>query len=81
MPSSFKHRSTRIITLDLGDEITDHCAPGDIVLVPDGSKWWTHFIDEAGEVDCYDEPFDSYDKAIGAAKAAAEYAAESANSN
>lgn len=76
MSNSFKHRNTRIVTLELGEEIADKCAPGDIVIVPDGSKWWTHFIDETGEIDCYDAPFESYNKALGAAKSAAEFAAE-----
>ena len=76
MSKFVQHRNTRIVTLERGEDIAGHCAPGDIVLVPDGEKWWTHFIDEIGEIDCYDAPFDNYNKALGAARAAAEFAAE-----
>ena len=76
MSSFIHHRNIRIVTLDDGESIAEHCMPGDIVIVPDGDHWWTHFIDEAGEIDCYDAPFDSYGKALGAAKSAAEFAAE-----
>ena len=76
MSNFIKHRNTRIVTLQLGEDIGVHCTPGDIVIVPDGDAWWTHFIDEVGEIDCYDAPFPSYGKALGAAKAAAEFAAE-----
>lgn len=76
MANTILHRNVRIVTLESGEDMAAHCAPGDIVLVPDGDAWWTHFIDETGEIDCYDEPFSSYGKALGAAKAAAEFAAE-----
>ena len=76
MANFIQHRNTRIVTLQSGEEIAACCAPGDIVIVPDGDNWWTHFIDEIGEIDCYDAPFASYGKALGAAKSAAEFAAE-----
>jgi len=44
--------------------------------VRDASGWWTDFVGENGEVDRYDAPFDSYNKALWAAKAAAEFAGE-----
>lgn len=73
MATSITHRHTRIVTLDPQEDIHAHCGPGDIALVPDGAGWWTKFVGEDGEVDSYDEPFESYNKALWAAKAAAEF--------
>ena len=46
---------------------------GDIAIEhrPDG--WWTSFVGELGEADAYDEPYPSYNEALWAAKAAAEF--------
>jgi hypothetical protein len=74
MPAVIRHRSTNIITLEPGETIADHCRPGDIALEQDGDGWWTRFIGENGDVDSYDAPFDNYNKALWAAKAAAEFA-------
>lgn len=73
MPTIIKHRNTNIVTLLPGEVVADCCRPGDIALVPDGDGWWTEFIGEAGEVERYDAPFDAYQKALWAAKAAAEF--------
>lgn len=73
MSTFIKHRNIRIVTLALGETIPAQCGPGDIALVQDGPGWWTHFIGPDREVDSYDVPFDSYNKALWAAKAAAEY--------
>ncbi|MGE5622385.1 MAG: hypothetical protein ACM3WS_04440 [Bacillota bacterium] len=73
MATTVKHRSTSIVTLDAGETIAGQCKPGDIALVRDDAGWWTHFVGENGEIDSYDTPFDSYNKALWAAKAAAEF--------
>ena len=72
MSSFITHRRVRIVTLEPGENILEKCCAGDIALAPDGDKWWTHFVGENGKVDSYDEPYDSYNKALWAAKAAAE---------
>jgi hypothetical protein len=73
MPAIIKHRNTNIVTLESGEAIAEHCSAGDIALVQDGDGWWTNFVGENGEVDAYDAPFESYNKALWAAKAAAEF--------
>lgn len=75
MPSIIKHRRTTIVTLEDEETIAQHCQDGDIALVRDGDGWWTHFVGSDGQVDSYDAPFDSYNKALWAAKAAAEFEA------
>lgn len=75
MATTIKHRNVNIITLAPGEVIAEQCRPGDIALVEDGG-WWTSFVGENGEVDNYDAPFESYNKALWTAKAAAEFQAE-----
>lgn len=75
MPTIIKHRNIRIVTLEQGEAVMDHCRDGDIAIVPDAAGWWTDFVGENGEVDRYDAPFESYNKALWAAKAAAEFSA------
>lgn len=76
MPTTIMHRGTNIITLQRDEHIHEHCAAGDIAIVQDEAGWWTKFVGENGEVESYDEPFETYNKALGTAKAAAEFAAE-----
>jgi hypothetical protein len=76
MPTFIKHRNTRIVTLEQDETILQQCQAGDIAIVRDTNGWWTDFVGENGEVDRYDAPFDSYQKALWAAKAAAEFAGE-----
>jgi hypothetical protein len=76
MPTIITHRNTRIVTLETGETIKDQCQSGDIAIVQADDGWWTHFVRENGEVDSYDAPFDTYSRAVGAAKAAAEFDAE-----
>ncbi len=73
MPTIIKHCQTNIVTLNDDETIAQHCGAGDIVLVQDGTGWWTHFIGSDGQVDSYDAPFENYNKALWAAKAAAEF--------
>lgn len=75
MPSIIRHRRTNIVTLENGETIEQHCRAGDIALVQEGNGWWTYFVSESGEVDGYDEAFENYNKALWAAKAAAEFEA------
>ena len=72
MPTSIVHRRVRIVTLAEHEKIAEVCRAGDIALVPEGTRWWTHFVGEDGAVDSYDAPFDTYNKALWTAKAAAE---------
>lgn len=76
MATCIKHCGINIVTLASGDSITTVAAPGDIVLEQDGAGWWTRFVDEDGQVESYDAAFDSYNKALWTAKAAAEFQAE-----
>lgn len=76
MPTTITHRNVNILTFELGETVPQQCHPGDILLVRDAAGWWTRFVDEHGEIESYDEPFDNYNKALWTAKAAAEYASE-----
>lgn len=73
MSTTIKHRNVNIITLETGETIASQCRPGDIALAPEGAGWSVHFIGDEGEVDSYDEPFETYNKALWSAKAAAEF--------
>ncbi|HJV54175.1 MAG TPA: hypothetical protein VJ652_22090 [Noviherbaspirillum sp.] len=73
MATTIKHRKVNIVTLAAGETIADQCRPGDIALAQEGNGWWTHFVGDGGEVDSYDAPFGSYNEALWAAKAAAEF--------
>ena len=76
MPAIINHHGVRIVTLGDGDVLAAVCLPGDIVIEKDGAGWWTRFVNERGEVDSYDEPFEKFEKALWTAKAAAEFQAE-----
>ncbi len=76
MSTVITHRRINIVTLEHGESIAEHCRGGDIAIVQDETGWWTHFVGENGTYESYDAPFDSYNKALWAAKAAAEFSAE-----
>ncbi|MES2535522.1 MAG: hypothetical protein V4632_06575 [Pseudomonadota bacterium] len=76
MATTIKHRKTNIVTLEAGETIEEQCGPGDIALVQDNEGWWTHFIGKDGVIDSYDAPFETYNKALWTAKAAAEFEGE-----
>jgi len=73
MSTTIVHRRINIVTLDPDEDIATHCGPDDIALVQEGGGWWVHFVGENGVSDTYDAPFDSYNHALWAAKAAAEF--------
>lgn len=73
MPSIVKHRKTQIVILDEGETIQGQCSPGDIAIMKNSEGWWTYFVSDNGEIDSYEAPFDSYNKALWTAKAAAEF--------
>lgn len=74
MATTIRHRRTAIVTLEEGESIADKCVPGDIALVQENGGWWAHFIGDDGSIDSYDEAYPTYNQALWAAKAAAEYA-------
>lgn len=73
MATVITHHSVNIVVLEAGEEIAGLCAPGDIAIVNDAAGWWLKFVGEGGQVDCYGEPYPSYNAALGSAKAAAEF--------
>lgn len=76
MSTVIHHRGIKIVTLAHDESIVDHCRQGDIAIVREEAGWWTYFVGADGKTDGYDAPFDSYDKALWTAKAAAEFSAE-----
>ena len=73
MVTIVRHRNVNIVVLGPGELIEGHCGPGDIAIhtAPDG--WWTSFVAVDGSIDSYDMPYSTYNAALGAAKAAAEF--------
>jgi hypothetical protein len=67
------HRKVNIVVLEAHEPIAVHCAPGDIAIVAGADGWSLHFIGQDGNVDSYDRPYKSYNEALWAAKAAAEF--------
>jgi hypothetical protein len=76
MATTIVHCGIRIVTLAEEEIILDHCRADDIAIVRDTAGWWTYFVGDGGEISGYDAPFESYNKALWTAKAAAEFAAE-----
>lgn len=73
MASVVCHRRVNIVVLEAGETIAGHCKGGDIAITATPEGWWTSFIDKDGMVDGYDQPYASYNEALWAAKAAAEF--------
>lgn len=73
MPTVVRHRKVNIVVLDSGESIAMHCKPGDIAISAAPEGWWTSFVARDGAVDSYDQPYGSYNEALWAAKAAAEF--------
>ena len=73
MATIIKHRKVNIVILAAGEPIATHCGPGDIAICAAADGWWTSFVDSDGTVDSYDIPYRTYNEALWAAKAAAEY--------
>lgn len=76
MPTVLRHRKVNIVVLDEGEQLLDFVQPLQILIVPEQDQWWTHFVASDGSVDSYDVPFPSYNQALWAAKAAAEFGLE-----
>jgi hypothetical protein len=68
-----RHRKVNIVVLEADEPIHAHCTAGDIAIVAAADDWWTHFIGSDGAIDSYDRPYQSYNEALWAAKAAAEF--------
>jgi hypothetical protein len=73
MATVIQHRKVNIVVLDAGEAVAACCGPGDIAIVAQADGWWNSFIDRSGAVHGYDRPYASYNEALWAAKAAAEY--------
>ncbi len=73
MASVIKHRRVNIVVLEAGEAIASLCHPGDIAISAGEDGWYNSFIDSDGSVEGYDIPYRSYNEALWAAKAAAEF--------
>ncbi len=73
MVTVVKHRKVKIVVLAEHELLAEHCKAGDIAILNDGQGWWVKFVGDDGQVDCYGEPFPSYNEALWSSKAAAEF--------
>ncbi len=73
MATIIKHRKVNIVVLEADEAIAGHCGPGDIAICAASDGWWTSFVDADGAIDSYDMPYRTYNEALWAAKAAAEF--------
>ena len=73
MVTLVRHRKVNIVVLEENETLAGHCSPCDIGIVSDSAGWWVRFVGEGGQVDCYGVPYPSYNEALWAAKAAAEF--------
>lgn len=73
MATVVQHRNVNLVSLEAHEPIASHCGPGDIAIVTGADGWSLHFIGRDGTVNGYDRPYASYNEALWAAKAAAEY--------
>jgi len=72
MPTFVQHNNINIVTLYRDDEIAEHCQPGDVVLKQEGDHWMTYEVRASGQIATVGFPCESYDKAMEAAKTAAD---------
>lgn len=77
MATQTTHHGIRIFTLEPGESVSEHCGPNDIAIAQEDDGWWLWFVGDDGEIEGYDQPFDSLRQASGSARAAAEIMAES----
>ena len=73
MATVLKHRKVNIVVLEQNEQIAGNCRRGDIAIVTDQAGWWIKFVGEDGQIDCYGDPYGSYNEALWSAKAAAEF--------
>ena len=73
MVNVIKHRKVKIVVLEQEQEIAAHCGDGDIAIFSNGEGWWIKFVGADGHIDCYGDPYPSYNEALWSAKAAAEF--------
>jgi hypothetical protein len=73
MATVVQHRKVNIVVLEQNEDIKGNCRGGDIAILADSAGWWVKFIGAGGQVDCYGIPYASYNEALWAAKAAAEF--------
>ena len=73
MVTTMKHRKVNIVVLDDGEQVVLCCAPGDIAICAEPDGWWTRFVARDGTIDSYDQPYPTFQEALWAAKAAAEF--------
>lgn len=73
MATIVKHRNVNIVIMDEGEAISALCGPGDIAITARADGWWNSFVDADGTIAPYDAPYRSYNEALWAAKAAAEF--------
>jgi len=73
MATVLRHRKVNIVVLEQDEPIAGHCRDGDIAIVVDGEGWWIKFVGADGHIDCYGDPYPSYNEALWSAKAAAEF--------
>jgi hypothetical protein len=76
MATVVQHRNVNLVSLKAHEPLAAHCGPGDIAIAVAADGWWLHFIGRDGAVNSYDRPYASYNEALWAAKAAAEYGFE-----
>jgi hypothetical protein len=73
MASIIRHRRVNIVVLEQGEAIESTCGPGDIAIIAAQDGWWNSFVAGDGSIDSYDMPYPTYNEALWAAKAAAEF--------
>lgn len=73
MATIVRHRKVNIVVLDEGEQIAALCGPGDIAILHASDGWLNSFVDADGAIDSYDIPYPTYNEALWAAKAAAEF--------
>jgi hypothetical protein len=73
MASIIRHRRVNIVVLEAGEAVEGHCGPGDIAISAAADGWWNSFVAGDGSIERYDRPYPTYNEALWAAKAAAEF--------
>jgi N-acyl-L-homoserine lactone synthetase len=73
MAKTIQHRGVNIVSLAAEESIAEYCKARDIAILTESTGWSVHFIGQNGSIDSYDQPYPSYNAALWACKAAAEF--------
>ena len=56
--------SNEIVVLEANETVANQCSGGDVAIKNDDRGAWVYFVSNDGEVDSWDDPFETVEEAI-----------------